>query len=72
MVINNTDDIELLFGVTKLSDYLPFSRKGLILFITWNHEAVVRLDIPERNVIAIREIDRREALDLLRKGLKES
>ena len=53
-----------------LCDYLPFSRKGSILFTTRNHEAVVRLDIPERNVITAAEMSRAEAVELLQRSLK--
>ena len=36
LVIDNADDPELLFGTAALSDYLPFSLKGSILFTTQN------------------------------------
>jgi tetratricopeptide (TPR) repeat protein/nucleoside phosphorylase len=73
LIVDNADDIELLFGNTEtmaLCDYLPFSRKGSILFTTRNHEAVVRLDIPERNVIIAAEMSRAEAVELLQRSLK--
>src|SRR4051794_9935808 len=72
LVIDNADDVELLFGKDGLSDHLPSSRKGSILFTTRNHKAAVRLGVPKRNIIAVAEMDRGEALDLLQKGLKES
>jgi hypothetical protein len=67
LIVDNADDVELLFGnteTTALCDYLPFNRKGSILFTTRNHEAVVRLDIPERNVIIAAEMSRAEAVEL--------
>jgi tetratricopeptide (TPR) repeat protein len=74
LIVDNTDDVELLFGNTETStalcDYLPFSRKGSILFTTRNHEAVVRLDVPERNVIIAAEMSRAEAVELLQRNLK--
>ena len=73
LIVDNADDIELLFGNTEtmaLCDYLPFSRKGSILFTTRNHEAVVRLDIPERNVIIAAEMSRAEAVELLQRSLR--
>jgi len=75
LIVDNADDVELLFGNTEtmaLCDYLPFSRKGSILFTTRNHEAVVRLDIPERNVIIAAEMSRAEAVELLQRNLKGS
>ncbi|RYP06025.1 hypothetical protein DL765_009639 [Monosporascus sp. GIB2] len=72
LVVDNADDTDILFGPAGLSNHLPFSRTGSILFTTRNHEAVVRLDIPERGVISAREMSRDEALELLYRGLKEN
>ncbi|KAK8924419.1 Nephrocystin-3 [Metarhizium anisopliae] len=72
LVIDNADDVDLLFSATSLSDYLPFSRNGSILFTTRNHEVAVRLDVSQRNIIRVPEMDSGEALGLLRKGLAES
>ncbi|KAH7116305.1 hypothetical protein EDB81DRAFT_892443 [Dactylonectria macrodidyma] len=38
LIIDNADDMELLFGNNGLSDYLPFNPIGSILFTTRNHE----------------------------------
>ncbi|KAI1506280.1 hypothetical protein F5X99DRAFT_129304 [Biscogniauxia marginata] len=72
LIIDNADDLKLLFTGTALSDYLPFSRKGSILLTTRTHEAAVRLDISQQNVIPIAEMSDVEATCLLRKGLKET
>ncbi|OAQ69057.1 kinesin light [Pochonia chlamydosporia 170] len=72
LVVDNADDITLLFGVTRLSDYLPFSRNGSILFTTRNHEAAVKLVVHNSGIVPVLEMDRSEAFDLLRKGLNES
>ncbi|KAK4109332.1 hypothetical protein N656DRAFT_839255 [Canariomyces notabilis] len=50
LVIDNADDIKL-FGDTDLADYLPFNRKGSILFTTRNHEVAVELVEFERRII---------------------
>ena len=71
LVIDNADDIDLFFGRTGLSHYLPFSKKGSILFTTRNHEVVVKLDIPKRGDIATREMSRIEAVELLQRSLEE-
>ncbi|RYP57002.1 hypothetical protein DL770_010783 [Monosporascus sp. CRB-9-2] len=72
LVLDNADDLELLFTVAALSDYLPFSRKGSILFTTRNHEAAVRLDIPQKSIVTIAEMSEVEARALLRTGLAEN
>ncbi|KAK4113213.1 hypothetical protein N656DRAFT_789251 [Canariomyces notabilis] len=69
LVVDNADDIKL-FGDTDLADYLPFSRKGSILFTTRNHEVAVELVESERRIIPVEEMSRDEALELLQKGLK--
>ncbi|KAK0724150.1 hypothetical protein B0H67DRAFT_640719 [Lasiosphaeris hirsuta] len=45
LIVDNANDTGLLFGDTALADYLPFSRKGSILFTTRNHEVAVELRI---------------------------
>ena len=71
LVIDNADDVELLFGTetTPLYDCLPFSRRGSILFTTRNHEVVARLDIPLRSIVGLAEMSRPEAVDLLQQNL---
>ncbi|KAM0254840.1 hypothetical protein ACHAQJ_006381 [Trichoderma viride] len=72
MVIDNADDVELLFGATEISAHLPFSRKGSILFTTRNHEIGGKLNILPSSIICVAEMDEEEAFSLLRKGLTES
>ncbi|PTB62779.1 purine and uridine phosphorylase [Trichoderma citrinoviride] len=72
LVVDNADDVTLLFGAAGLSAHMPFSRRGSILFTTRNHEAAVRLDIPSRNIIHVVEMGQDEALSLLQHGLTES
>ncbi|KAI0895108.1 hypothetical protein F4806DRAFT_469907 [Annulohypoxylon nitens] len=72
LIVDNADDLELLFGNVALLDYLPFSRKGSILFTTRNHGTTVRLDIPQEYSTTITEMNDDEAKELLRIGLKES
>lgn len=55
-----------------LSDHLPSSRRGSILFTTRNHEAAVRLSIPDQGNITTAEMSRNESLELFAKDLKES
>ncbi|KAM0449587.1 hypothetical protein ACHAO4_007610, partial [Trichoderma viride] len=72
LVVDNADDVTLLFGDAKLSTYLPFSRNGSILFTTRNREAAVRLDILVESIFSVTEMNQDEALSLLQKGLKDS
>ncbi|KAK4162839.1 putative kinesin light chain [Cladorrhinum sp. PSN259] len=70
LIIDNADDIKLLFGDTALADYLPFSRKGSILFTTRNHELGLRLVESESRIIPVEEMSKHEALEMLQKNLK--
>ncbi|KAK3373972.1 hypothetical protein B0T24DRAFT_283145 [Lasiosphaeria ovina] len=70
LIIDNADDTKLLFGDTVLTDYLPFSRKGSILFTTRNHELGVGLVESESHIIPVEEMSKDEALKLLQKNLK--
>ncbi|KAI1159424.1 P-loop containing nucleoside triphosphate hydrolase protein [Nemania serpens] len=72
LIIDNADDLNMLFQDAKLANSLPFSRQGSILFTTRNHQVAVQLDIPQTNIIAVQEIDNAEATRLLQIGLKES
>ncbi|KAK3935635.1 acyl transferase/acyl hydrolase/lysophospholipase [Diplogelasinospora grovesii] len=71
LIVDNADDTDLFFGDTDLTDHLPSSPKGSILFTTRNHDVVMKLGVPESNVIAVEEMNRDEALTLLKKHLKE-
>ncbi|RYO97854.1 hypothetical protein DL764_007251 [Monosporascus ibericus] len=70
LIVDNADDLKLLFSDPALADYLPFSRKGSILFTTRNHEVAIRLDI--RLIITLKEMNNGEATELLQTGLKEN
>ena len=69
LIIDNADDTDLLFKDPALADYLPFSRKGSLLFTTRNHQLGVKLAESEGR-ISVEEMSRDEALKLLRKNLK--
>jgi nucleoside phosphorylase/tetratricopeptide (TPR) repeat protein len=73
LIIDNADDAGLLFGAvrgtTALSDCLPFSSRGSILFTTRNHEAVIGLDIPQRGIVKLEEMSRPEATELFQRNL---
>ncbi|KAL7800382.1 hypothetical protein V8C43DRAFT_302439 [Trichoderma afarasin] len=68
LVIDDADTLKL----SELSDYLPFSRNGLILFIVQGAEEAERMDIPKPNIFPIEGLDIGEALSLAQKGLKEN
>ncbi|KAI4592830.1 hypothetical protein KJ359_010383 [Pestalotiopsis sp. 9143b] len=69
LIIDSVDDIGLLNG-EELRKYIPFSRKGSILFTTRNHEVAVELDVSSESTYAISEMNETEALKLLQSGLK--
>lgn len=71
LIIDNADDINLLFNSLAPSDYLPFSNKGSILFTTRNHDVVRELDISELQVFPVGEMSRPDAIKMLKKNLNE-
>jgi hypothetical protein len=66
LIVDNADDMDLLFGNTSLTAYLLFSRRGSILFTTWNHDVVVRLDISEVNAVVVEGMSKDKALKFLK------
>ncbi|KAH6647383.1 hypothetical protein BKA67DRAFT_523368 [Truncatella angustata] len=70
LIIDSIDDVSLLDN-RILQDYLPFNRKGSILFTTRNHEVAIQLDISKKDTFIINEMSEDEALVLLQNGLKE-
>lgn len=71
MVVDNADDVELLFGGGEkgLFNFLPHNRKSSILFATRNHSVIQRLDIGSSNVFCVDNMDRKEATELLMRSL---
>jgi tetratricopeptide (TPR) repeat protein len=77
LIIDNADDMEMLYGRTNendetnsfpaLADYLPFSRQGSILFTTRNLEAAV--EQAGGDVITIEEMSDSDSWKLLEKSL---
>lgn len=70
LIVDNADDPEVLFGNAMLSDFLPFSLKGSILFTTRNREVAVRLGIGK--VFTAESMSRSEAIKLLQGRLNET
>ncbi|KAL6804519.1 nucleoside phosphorylase domain-containing protein [Trichoderma sp. SZMC 28013] len=60
LVIDDPDALML----SRLSNYLPFSQNGLILFIVQGTGEAERLDIPKQNIFPIEGLDIGEALSL--------
>ncbi|KAH7010456.1 hypothetical protein EDB80DRAFT_642967 [Ilyonectria destructans] len=71
LIIDNADDMELLFGENGLSDYLPFNPTGSILFTTRNHEVTGGLDVSADDIILLAETNRSESMEMLQRSLKE-
>lgn len=71
LIVDNSDDQEILFGTSGelrgVTDYLPESENGLILFTTRYREVAVSLVGNE--VIEIQEMDREEAERFLERSL---
>jgi tetratricopeptide (TPR) repeat protein len=75
MIVDNADHFEMFYhndnkdsGSAILSEYLPFSTLGAILFTTRDHEAAIRY--AGSNVINIDEMDDTESRELLQQSLQ--
>jgi hypothetical protein len=74
MIVDNADDFEMFYngnddnGSCALSEYLPFSTLGAILFTTRDRKAATRY--AGSNVIDIDKIDDRESGELLQLSLQ--
>jgi len=76
LVVDNADDTDVLFGragagssTDQLINYLPLSSKGSILFTTRTRLAAIKL--AGSNVIALGELDKVEAVEVLETRLLE-
>jgi tetratricopeptide (TPR) repeat protein/nucleoside phosphorylase len=75
LIIDNADDIDLCFDRIDglgLGGWLPFSRNGSILFTTRNHRVSIRLDVSTEYIVAVKEMNNKEATNLLKARLKEA
>lgn len=71
LIVDNADDLQLMFTGPALINYLPFNRKGSILFTTRNHEIAIRLHT-SGYIITLKEMSNTATTKLLQLGLKES
>ncbi|RKK79586.1 hypothetical protein BFJ71_g16170 [Fusarium oxysporum] len=71
LIIDNADDPELMFGPGALTQYLPCSTKGSILFTTRTREVTERLDIYAAGIIEPTKMKREEAREMLQARLRE-
>ncbi|KAJ4406473.1 hypothetical protein N0V82_010123 [Gnomoniopsis sp. IMI 355080] len=67
LVIDNADDMDILFGPRGICDYLPESEDGLTLFTTRTREVAV--DIAQTEVFPLDEMDPDDATVLLKESL---
>lgn len=73
LVIDSADDVDVLFGDgpgSSLSQYLPFSRNGSILFTTRNREVSIRLKVRPSSRLSVSEMSEIEATDMLKQSLQ--
>ena len=73
MIVDNADDFEMFYngnddGSGALSEYLPFSTLGAILFTTRDREAATRY--AGSNIIDVDEMDNDESKELLKRSLQ--
>lgn len=67
LIVDGVDD-DILFRATSLSDYLPFSQNGSILFTTRNREIALNLS---SNIVNTTELSTSKAMELFRVSLDE-
>ncbi|KAI1322404.1 hypothetical protein F5Y16DRAFT_416014 [Xylariaceae sp. FL0255] len=70
LIVDNVDDLNL-WG-SSLSDHIPFSRRGSILFTTRNHNVSSELSVAPGDITQVHEMSEAEATKLLHQGLKSS
>lgn len=66
MIVDNADDVSVLLGVDRLIDYIPYSRKGSIVFTTRTRVAAIKL---AESVLELGKLEKAEAKEILRKRL---
>ncbi|KAK8009153.1 hypothetical protein PG991_011704 [Apiospora marii] len=69
LIIDNADDVGLMFGDDQLMSYLPRNGNGSILFTTRNHQAAVRFEARE-GILRLDSLNYLESIQLLHQGLQ--
>ncbi|KAK1990627.1 hypothetical protein LX36DRAFT_647585 [Colletotrichum falcatum] len=70
LIVDNADDMELMYARPKLTAYLPSSRNGSILLTTRNYQAAAKFS--RGLIMHLQEMGSKEAAQLLFNGLDES
>ncbi|KAI8294629.1 hypothetical protein K4K56_001810 [Colletotrichum sp. SAR 10_98] len=70
LIIDNADDIEMVFSRSGLASYIPTSRRGSVLITTRNSVAAARYD--RTFALNLSNMGTEEAVKLLHSGLGES
>lgn len=75
LIIDNADDAEVVLSnsvSSPIAKYLPFSRRGSLLFTTRSHQISIDLDICARNSHMVPEMSRLESISMLKQNVKSS
>ncbi|KAK2005502.1 TPR-like protein [Colletotrichum eremochloae] len=70
LIVDNADDMELMYTRPKLASYLPSSRNGSVLLTTRNQQAAAKFS--RSLTMDLQEMGSKEAAQLLCNGLDES
>lgn len=65
LIIDNADDVDLLFGRSRLADYFPQSLNGVILLTTGNKQMASKFTT-RRNKIQVQALEDRDSINLLK------
>lgn len=72
LIVDNGDDLKLMFGPTGLLTYLPSSMNGSILLTTRTRGVAVRLDVHPAGVIRTAKMSSEEATEMMQARLVKS
>ena len=65
LVLDNADDMELLFGEKQLCGWFPTNCHGSILITTRHDQVRIRLDIPQKHTLVATNMSDHEAVQML-------
>ncbi|KAH7250953.1 hypothetical protein BKA59DRAFT_394867 [Fusarium tricinctum] len=72
LIVDNADDLSLMFGPGSLESHLPSGSHGSILFTTRTSEVTNLLDVPSMKTFRIKAMSPQEAVDLMGTRLSSS
>ena len=69
LILDNADNVDLLFGSSRLADYFPRSLNGAILLTTRNKQVASKFATTRQHVLHVRAFEDPESVNLLKAKL---